>query len=87
MVCYGISGVVNTKFYTDSIKVCHFASANMKGWTYVRTYSVRTIFFKPKFLGNIDYHIFSPTVLRCTRFAHARAPLKITLVKFTDPMR
>ena len=21
----------NTKFYTDSIKVCHFASANMKG--------------------------------------------------------
>ena len=25
----------NTKFYKDSIKVCHFASANMKGWTYV----------------------------------------------------
>ena len=27
----------NTEFYTDSIKVCHFASVNMKGWTYVRT--------------------------------------------------
>ena len=87
MVCYGISGVVNTKFYTHSIKVCHFASANMKGRTYVRTYSVRTIFSKPKFLESIDYHIFLPTVLRCTRFAHARAPLKITLVKFTYPMR
>ena len=34
----------NTKFYTDSIKVCHFAFAIMKGWMYVWTYSVRTIF-------------------------------------------
>ena len=25
-----------TKFYTDSIKVCHFASANIMGWTYGR---------------------------------------------------
>ena len=46
-----------TKIYTDSIKVCHFASANMKGWTYVRTYSVWTIFLEPKFLGCVDYHI------------------------------
>ena len=46
-----------TKIYTDSIKVCHFASANMKGWTYVRTYSVRTVFSEPKFLGCVDYHI------------------------------
>ena len=53
----------NTKFYTDNIKVCHFASANIKGWTYVRTHSVRTIFSKAKFLGSIDYHIFLPMVL------------------------
>ena len=26
----------------------------MKGWTYVRTYSVRTIFSEPKFFGCID---------------------------------
>ena len=62
----------NTKFYTDSIKVCHFASANMKGWTYVRTYAVRTIFSEPTFLGGIDYHIFLPMVLR---FPRERAPL------------
>ena len=54
----------NTKFYTDSIKVCHFPYTNMKGWTYVWTYSVRMIFSEPKFLGNIDYHIFLPMVLR-----------------------
>ena len=46
----------NTKFYTDSIKVCHFASANMNGWTYVRT-----ILSEAKFLGSIgEYHIFLP---------------------------
>ena len=65
----------NTKFYTDSIKVCHFASANMKGWTYVRT-----IFSETKFLGSIDYHIFLSTVLRCARFARARAPLKTVVL-------
>ena len=54
----------NTKFYTYSIKVCHFASAIMKGWTYVRTCSVRTIFSEPKFLGSLDYQIFLPMVLR-----------------------
>ena len=53
----------NTKFYTDSIKVCHFPDTNMKGWTYVWMYSVRMIFSEPKFLGNIDYHIFLPMVL------------------------
>ena len=57
-----------TKIYTDSIKVCHFASANMKGWTYVRTYSVRRIFSEPKFLGCVDYHIFLP---RCARESSA----------------
>ena len=57
----------NTKFYTDSIKVCHLASANMKGWTYVRMYmySIQTIFSEPKFFASIDYHIFLPLVLRC----------------------
>ena len=65
----------NTKFYTDSIKVCHFASANMKGWTYVRT-----ILSETKFLGSIDYHIFLSTVLRCARFARARAPLKTVVL-------
>ena len=53
----------NTKFYTDSIKVCHFPYTNMKGWTYIWMYSVRMIFSEPKFLGNIDYHIFLPMVL------------------------
>ena len=61
----------NTKFYTDSIKVCHFASANMKGWTYVRTSFVRRIFSELKLLGSIDYHIFSPMVLRCARESSA----------------
>ena len=54
------------KIYTDSIKVCHFASANMKGWTYVRT-----IFSEPKFLGCIDFHILLPMVLRCARESSA----------------
>ena len=62
-----ITWMSNTKFYTDNIKVCHFASANIKGWTYVRTHSVRTIFSEAKFLGSIDYHIFLPMVLRCSR--------------------
>ena len=62
-----ITGMSNTKFSTDSIKVCHLASANMKGWTYVRT-----IFAEPKFLGCIDYQIFLP-VLRRAR--STRAPL------------
>ena len=62
--------VSNTKFYTDSIKVCHFPSTNMKGWTYIRTYSVQTIFSEPKFLGSI-VTIFS--YLWCST---ARAPLK-----------
>ena len=57
----------NTKFYTDSFKVCHFTSANMKGWAYVCTYSFQTIFSEPKFLGSIDYHIFLPMVLHCVR--------------------
>ena len=41
-----ITWMSNTKFNTGSIyfgllasiKVCHFTSTNMKGWTYVRTY-------------------------------------------------
>ena len=53
----------NTKFYTDIIKVCHLPPPNRKGWTYVRTYSVQTIFSEAKFLGSIDYHISLPTVL------------------------
>ena len=32
--------ISNTKFYTGHIKVCHFASANMKGWMYVQMYSL-----------------------------------------------
>ena len=41
----------------------------MKRWTHVRTYSIRTIFSEPKFLGCIDYQIFLPVVLRCARLA------------------
>ena len=68
----------NTKFYTDSIKVCHLASANMKGWTYVRMYmySIQTIFSEPKFLARIDYHIFLPVVLHCARSAKIHVKCK-----------
>ena len=37
----------------------NFIPAYMKGWTYVRTYPVRTIFSEPKFLGHVDYQLFS----------------------------
>ena len=50
----------NTKFYTDSIKVCHFAFAIMKGWTYVWTYSVRTIFSE---LSKISWKLRLPYFL------------------------
>ena len=33
----------------------NFIPSYMKGWTYLRTYPVRTIFSEPKFLGCIDY--------------------------------
>ena len=66
----------NTKFYPDSIKVCHLESANMKGWTYVRMYSIRTIFSEPKFLASIDYHIFLRVVLCCTRSAKIHVKCK-----------
>ena len=66
----------NTKFYPDSIKVCHLASANMKGWTYVRMYSIQTIFSEPKFLASIDYQIFLPVVLRCVRSAKIHVKCK-----------
>ena len=61
----------NTEFCTDSIKVCHFASVNMKGWTYVRT-----IFSELKFLGSIDYHIFLPMMLRCALRACESSAIK-----------
>ena len=46
------------------LEMQNFTPAYMKGWTYVRTYSVRTIFSAPKFLGCIVYQIFLPMVLR-----------------------
>ena len=54
------------------LQMQNFIPAYMNQWTYGRTHSVRTIFSEPKFLGCID---FLPMVFRCTRFAHARAPL------------
>ena len=50
------------------LEMQNFIQAYLKGWTYVRTYSVRTIFSEPKFLGCIDYQIFLPMVLRWARF-------------------
>ena len=46
-----------------------FHPGYIKGWTYVRTYSVRTFFSEPKFLGCIVYQIFLPMMLRCGWFA------------------
>ena len=71
----------NTKFYTDSIKVCHLAPADMKWCTYERT-----IFSEPKFLGSIDYHIFLPMVLPCVRFARERAPLQFIFFSEQQPL-
>ena len=51
------------------LEMQNFTPPYMKGWTYVRTYSVRTIFSEPKFRGCIVYQIFLPMVLRCLRFA------------------
>jgi len=36
------------------LQMQNFIPAYMKGWTYGRTYSIRTIFSEPKFLGCID---------------------------------
>ena len=47
------------------LEMQNFTPAYMKGWTYVRTYFVRTIFSEAKFLGCIVYQIFLPMVLRC----------------------
>ena len=55
----------------------NFTPAYMKGWTYVRTYSVRTIFSEPKFRGCIVYQIFLPVVLRCARFARESSAINI----------
>ena len=66
----------------------NFIPAGIKGWTYVRTYSVRTILSEPKFIGYIVYQIILPMVLRCARFALARVPLlrmtDVSLVKVFD---
>ena len=53
------------------LEMQNFTPAYMKGWTYVRTYSVRTIFAEPKFLGCIDCQILLPVVLRA-RASRAR---------------
>ena len=49
------------------LEMQNFTPVFMKGWTYVRTYPVRTLLLEPKFLGCIDYQIFLPIVLRCAR--------------------
>ena len=36
------------------VEMQNFTPPYMKGWTYVRTYSVWTIFSEPKFFGCID---------------------------------
>ena len=63
------------------LEMQNFIPSYMKGWTYLRTYPVRTIFSEPKFLGCIDYLIFLPMVVRSARFARARAPLKTAELK------
>ena len=58
------------------LEMQNFIPAYMKGRTYVRTFSVRTTFSEPKFLGCIDYQIFLPTAPRWAGFARSRAPPK-----------
>ena len=58
----------------------NFILAYMKGWTYVRTYPIRTFFSEPEFLGRIDYQIFLPMVLRCEGFARERAALRLEML-------
>ena len=48
----------------------------LKRWTYERTYSVRTIFSEPKFLGCIVYQISLRMVLRCARYARESSAIK-----------
>ena len=62
-----------SKFNTDIIKVWYFASANMKGWTYAQTYSVRTIYSEPKFLGS-KITIFSYPWCSAVGALRTRAP-------------
>ena len=52
----------------------------MKGWTYVRTYCVRTIFSEPNFFGCVDYRIFLPFVLRCVRLALRARELRYNVI-------
>ena len=46
------------------LEMQNFIPGYMKGRTYGRTYSVRTTFSEPKFLGCIDYQIFLSMLLR-----------------------
>ena len=60
---------------TRVLEMQNFTPVYMKGWTYVRTYSLQTIFSEPKFLGCIVYQIFLPMIICCTRFARKSSAL------------
>ena len=49
---------------TPVLEMQNFTPAYMKGWMYVQTYSVQTIFSEPKFPRCIVYQIFLP--IRCS---------------------
>ena len=73
----------NTKFYKDSIKVCHFASANMKGWTYVPTYHTDD-FLKNKisWKHRLPYFLAHGAPLRARESSAIRVSWKSTFESF-----
>ena len=69
------------------LEMQNFTPAYMKGWKYVRTYSVRTVFSEPKFFGCIDLPNFLThgAPLRAFRFLRTKMFWMHRLTKFSYP--
>ena len=69
------------------IEMQNFTPPYMKGWTYVRTYSVWTIFSEPKFFGCVDLPNFLThgAPLRALRFLRTKIFWKRRFTQFSYP--
>ena len=69
------------------LEMQNFTPPYMKGWTYVRTYSVWTIFSEPKFFGCVDLPNFLThgAPLRALRFLRTKIFWKRRFTKFSYP--
>ena len=58
----------NYAIYRNNVRVLemqNFIPSYMKGWTYVPTYSVRTLFSEPKFPVDVEINVFELFQDRC----------------------